>query len=111
MRPAARSIGPDRAGGLSPPRGWPSTGPCLPRLHTLEDCAWHIRLSVSAAPLPGSNPASTSPGPSVPLNPTRWDLLGSGPLRTEGGVGGGHFDLTQWAGVDEERVLDNCCAH
>lgn len=52
MRPAAGSTGPDRAEVSVRPVDGP-TGPCLLRLHTLEDCAWHIHLSVSCRASPG----------------------------------------------------------
>ena len=96
MRPAARSTGPDRAEVSVRPVDGP-TDPCLPRLHTLEGCAQHIHLSVSCRTSPRKQPGFQSPGPSVPLSPKSWDLPGSGPVRTEGGVSGGRFDLTQWA--------------
>lgn len=51
MRPAARSTGPDRAEVSVRPVDGP-TDPCLPRLHTLEDCARHIHLSVSCGTSP-----------------------------------------------------------
>lgn len=49
-----------------------------------------------AGPPPRMYSGFQTRGPSVPLNTMSWDLPGAGPLRMEGGPGGGHFDWMLW---------------